>query len=1165
MSRDLKYIVSAEDKSDAGWASFRRKGGAAFGDMEQRAAASAQNMGGAISAAIGGAFTAAGVAMFAANVVKSIDALNDAADATGSTIEKMSALDDFARRTGASLQDVTGIVLTLQKSLSKAGDDDTKGVGAALKAIGLEAEELRNIDPADALKKVADALARFDDGAGKTRAIQVLLKDAQTAAPLLKDLAEQQELVGHVSKAQADEVDKLVKSWAQLTASGHSFAVGVGNEVIPAFNDIINFTRRAQAEYGAFAGSLVGLLGGGLLKGIGVELDETKRAATASAEAFKGLAESRERLAKSQAAMANAPDLLKWAVSGNIERAKADVARYTAELRAANSEVARLAKEAPRSAAAQQNTLTFDGPKAAETGKAARAAKTEVDEFLKVMEKIQGLNMKNSGLDPAYWNDVETLFKGYQSGRVSLEKYQQAVDTLTKSQKFHTDAVAESAKAQAELQKALENFEALRDKEIAGLEQEADKLEEQSRQYGLTASAIAKLALVRAEDRLEQAKANWESDKTIERLEAEVEARRRIAEAASSVEVAEANKKAADDAAAEWKRISDDVGRGLTDAIFEGGKDGWELLKKTIEAQVIRAVVQPAISNAINSGLQGVGIGQVGGRGSGASGNSWMGSASNLNTMSGFFNNASVAYQWYNGTMSGTNATGTVIANTTGSGLDGLIGATEGWGTAPASSYAGVSGWGAAGGMLGGALLGYNATDGNALGTFAGGALGTAGYGAVSGAISGAGAYAGASAALAAIPVWGWIALAALAIGGSMVTGGTPHMGGAYMADSAGNAFSANSSNAEGFGLEWGAYGPDRFAGFDAVAQASAVGIAAQAKTLIESFGGGSTLVTALAKFASDSDDYSQGAIRLFDATGKIIADLDKRYTEDANDAIKDWAADTPRVLLQALQNTDLADEFDALFSTLDPLKASLEEINALFAQADRVQKIFALSSESALKSVEDASMSSYTAFMRLGESLRSMAQTGAYAADDMLAALTQRYNAEVQMLTSIGDLSLSLSAGFDESIRSLRLSNLDNEGKYNFLDAEAARYYVLIQSSDDPEKIAEYGQSLRRTLDESLSLLSDEQRLATQAEYEKRYAEAQEMIQAQLDEAKQRVLEDQTALAETIRQAVIDSYSAAGAIIDKAGSSIPSQINISVDVTSSGTEVGVYTDIAGG
>ncbi len=1163
MSRDLKYIVTAEDRSDAGWAAFRRKGGQAFGDMEQRAAASAQNMGGVLSAAIGGAFTAAGVAMFAANVVKSIDALNDAADATGSTIEKMSALDDFARRTGATLQDVTGVVLTLQKSLSKAGDDDTKGVGAALKAIGLEAEELRDIDPADALKKVADALAKFDDGAGKTRAIQVLLKDAQTAAPILKDLAEQQELVGHVSKAQADEVDKLVKSWAQLSASGHAFAVGVGNEVIPAFNDIIDFTRRARVEYGNFAGSLVGLIGGGLLKSIGVELDESKRAASASAEAFKGLAEARERLAKSQSAMANAPDMLKWAVSGNIERAKADVAKYTAELRTANAEVARLAKEAPRAVATPQNQLAFDGPKAAETGKAARAAKTEVDEFLKVLEKVKGLDMREGGMDPSYFADHETLWKGYQQGRITLEKYIEAVDLLTKGQKFYSDAVAEAAKAAKEAEKAQADYYETWSKYLGGLDEEADKLEEQVKQFGMSKTAIAQLTLARAEERLEIAKANGVAEEYLGKLEEEVEARRRIAEATSSVEVAEANKKAADDSAAEWKRVSDDIGRGLTDAIFTGGKDGWQLLKKTIEATVIRAYVQPAVTGAVQS-MMGVGGSSTKSNKTGGAGGT-MSSLSNLNTMSSLANNAQIAYQWYNGSMSSGNAVGTVFANTTGTGLDGLIASTEGWGTAPAAE-AGVSGWGAAGGMIGGALLGYQYTDGNALGTFAGGALGTAGYGALSGAISGAGAYAGATAALAAIPVWGWIALAALAIGGSMVTGGTPHMGGAYVADSSGNAFSATDANTPGFGLDWGAFGEDRFAGFDAVAQASATGISAQAKSLIKQFGGAETVITAAAKFASDSDDWSLGAIRLFDATGKKIADFDKRYTSDANQAIKDFSADTPRILLQALQNTDLEDDFDAMFRALDPLSASIEEINALFTRAGQIQQIFALDSASALKAVESASRSSYAAFMQLGDSLRTMAATGTYAVDDMLSALTQRYTAEVAMLTSIGDLQKSMSTSIADSIRNVKMSTLDNEGKYAFIDAEANGYRSALAGALDPEKIQEYGQLLISSLDQSWALLADQQRQDTQAEYIRLYEEAQAAINERLDAARQSTLDDQESLSATIKQAVIDSWSSAANLVSQAGETIPERIQIDVNINGSGgTEVGVYTDIAGG
>lgn len=624
MSRDLKYIVSAEDRSDAGWASFRRKGGAAFDDMEQRVSAGAANMGGAIAAAIGGAFTAAGIATFVANVVASIDALNDASDATGITIQKMSALDDFARRTGTTLQEVTGVVLTLQKSLSKAGDDDTKGVGAALKAIGLDAEELRKIDPADAIKKVADALDGFDDGAGKTRVIQTLFKDAQTASPILKDLAEQQELVGKVSKQQADEVDKLIKSWSGFKADANGVAVSAANVIVPALNSMISYIRQASAEGGQLTRVMANLLGGpairsaDYLSGVIGPLDSAERAAKKAREASKvveeatkGIAEAQARLEKSESARKGADWFgARLVIDNNISRAKSDIAKFTSEINAAKADLAQLEKaanDAVNPPSSGKPVITFDGGKGGGSGGSASAAAKGIDEFRKALEKVQALEMKNTGLDADYWSNIETLFKGYQQGKISVEDYRGAVDTLTKSQKFHTDAVAEAAKAAKEAEKAQADYYEAWSKYLGGLDEEADKLEEQAKQFGMSKTAIAQLTLARTEERLEIAKANGVADEYLAKLEEEVEARRRIAEATSSVEVAEANKKAADDAAAEWKRISDDVGRGLTDAIFEGGKDGWEQLRKTIEATLIRAYIQPVIAQGMQLGTDALG------------------------------------------------------------------------------------------------------------------------------------------------------------------------------------------------------------------------------------------------------------------------------------------------------------------------------------------------------------------------------------------------------------------------------------------------------------------------------------------------------------------------------------------------------------------------------
>lgn len=1099
---------------------------------------------GAALGALGGTVLAGDLVQFSAALVESIDALNDAADATGSTVERMSALDDFARRTGTTLASVTDVVGALNKALTKAGDDESKGIGQALKAINVDAEALRKLDPADALKTVADALSKFDDDGTKARLVQVIFKDAKTAMPILKDLADQQELVGRVTAAQAAEAEKAGKAWAALKAEGYDFGVSIANSVLPSLNRLIAEFKDASAE---------GLTLWQVLNNVGRTNGPLNDTWTVKA------ANARKELAALKADSQALTDWEKQAGSQDdyaqrIEKQQRLLAFYERRDKAATDSMA--------------NALGLDGidskpvinPEAfGAAGKAAKEAKAQVDEFAKVLEKIRGLMAKESGLDAGYFADLETLFAGYKKGRISLDEYRSAVDRLTKSQKFYTDGVAAKKKADEEAAKAQADYYDTWNKYLGSLDEAAVKLEEQAATYGLTSAAVAKLNLVRAEERLEIARTNGVADEYLEKLEQEVDARRRIATAAANVDALDANKRAADEAAATWKRVSDDIGLALTNSIFQGGKTGWEQLKSTIEATIIRAVVQPVVTGAVQSGLSAVGLG-----GSSGSGNGLMGTMSNVNTLSGLANNASIAYQWFNGSMSGANAGGTVFANTTGTGLDGLIASTEGWGTAPASG-AGVSGWGAAGGLVGGALLGYSATDGNPLGTFAGGAIGTAGYGAVAGALSGAGAYAGATAALAAIPVWGWIALAALAIGGSMVTGGTPHMGGAYVADSSGRSYAANDTNAPGFGLDWGAYSSDRFAGFDSVAQASALGISAQVSGLIESLGGGSELIKAVAKFASDADDYSQGAIQLFNSAGLKIAELDKHYTEDANEAIKQWSADTPRVVLQALKASDLDDVFDALFKNIDPTTAALENINAALAEAATLSQAFAFTSDAALAQLEDASQSAYASFFKLGEALRNSAEEGKLSAQSIYDGIQSRYAAEVSLLADINSMIESIGAGFDSSIRSAQLSVLNPEGKYAFLDAESARYNDMLATLTDPALIGDYANRLRSNLDAAWALLDDNQRQTSLPDFLERYQAADDLAVSKLQDARKQVLDDQTKLISDLKTAMTEVYSQQSAAVQQIVSAIPERIALDINVNANGSvEVGAI-EIAGG
>lgn len=183
-------------------------------------------------------------------IVDQLDALNDAADATGSSIENISGLEDVAKRTGGSLEDVTSILVKFNSVLKEA--DGKNGVSQALKAIGLDANELRKIDPAEALQKTAEALAGYADDGNKARLVQVLFgKSVKEAAPFLKDLAEQGRLNVKVTAEQAAEAEKFNKQLATLQTNINGTARAIVSDMLPALNKLME-----RANKGGFFAAL---------------------------------------------------------------------------------------------------------------------------------------------------------------------------------------------------------------------------------------------------------------------------------------------------------------------------------------------------------------------------------------------------------------------------------------------------------------------------------------------------------------------------------------------------------------------------------------------------------------------------------------------------------------------------------------------------------------------------------------------------------------------------------------------------------------------------------------------------------------------------------------------------------------------------------------------
>lgn len=197
-----------------------------------------KGIGAGLASSLAAAFSISAITLFVRTTIDGVDALNDLKDATGASIENLSALEDVAARNGTAF-DTVGTALTKFNGLlkeAKAGSDTEK----VLKAIGLNAQELRRIDPAEALQRVAVALNRYSDDGNKARIVQELFgKSVREVAPFMKDLAEAGQLNATVTTKQAEEAEKFNKQLFALQKNSQDSARALLSEFIPALNEIL--------------------------------------------------------------------------------------------------------------------------------------------------------------------------------------------------------------------------------------------------------------------------------------------------------------------------------------------------------------------------------------------------------------------------------------------------------------------------------------------------------------------------------------------------------------------------------------------------------------------------------------------------------------------------------------------------------------------------------------------------------------------------------------------------------------------------------------------------------------------------------------------------------------------------------------------------------------
>lgn len=162
----------------------------------------------------------------------------DLEETTGASAESLASLAVSAATAGVSMEDVAGSTQKLTKNLVGV-DDESKAAGAALKALNINIDEFKKLDPVGQYEAVGKALSGYADGAGKVAVAQALF--GKSGAEQLKVFKALEEAGGRqtiLTQRQIETADAYADAQAKAAAELKLYAQAAASEAIPAVTDL---------------------------------------------------------------------------------------------------------------------------------------------------------------------------------------------------------------------------------------------------------------------------------------------------------------------------------------------------------------------------------------------------------------------------------------------------------------------------------------------------------------------------------------------------------------------------------------------------------------------------------------------------------------------------------------------------------------------------------------------------------------------------------------------------------------------------------------------------------------------------------------------------------------------------------------------------------------
>lgn len=192
-------------------------------------------------------------------LIGNVSKYQDLAEQTGGDPAGLAALRTAADVGGASIESLAMASTRLQKSLA-ATDDESKGVGRALAAIGIRVEEFKNLGADQQIRSVAKAMNEYADGGDKVAVVQEILgRGAASLLPALKELGNETQINNTLTNEQIQLADNYKDAQARAKSELLQFAEGLAVSALPAvtiFTGAVKDTISELVGVGSTSGDL---------------------------------------------------------------------------------------------------------------------------------------------------------------------------------------------------------------------------------------------------------------------------------------------------------------------------------------------------------------------------------------------------------------------------------------------------------------------------------------------------------------------------------------------------------------------------------------------------------------------------------------------------------------------------------------------------------------------------------------------------------------------------------------------------------------------------------------------------------------------------------------------------------------------------------------------